>query len=90
MGKLIPPDKKQCQAECLEGSFIENNPASDGEKDSMSLCDDCLPIMIKKYGGEFAASLCDNCLQIMIKKYGGEFATISPIKRRKPKCSSTR
>ncbi len=70
MGKLIPPDKKQCQAECLEGSFIENNPASDGEKDSMSLCDDCLPIMIKKYGGEFA--------------------TISPIKRRKPKCSSTR
>lgn len=71
--KLIPPDKKQCQAEILEGSFMtlgprryvrcaskavyiakENKPNSDGQRGSMSLCDDCLPKMTAAYGLKYA------------------------------------
>ncbi len=71
--KLIPPDKKQCQADKpnpnhsfmsfgIHPKYIrcENKPTvilyatvvtnADGQKGSMSLCNDCLKVFLKQVG----------------------------------------
>ncbi len=67
MAKLIPPDRKQCQAETREGSFMTLGPrrmvrceakptwiaieivaAADGQKGSMSLCDECKGFLLQR------------------------------------------
>ena len=70
--KLIPPDKKQCQAEKPNGhSFMtlggrpgrerctnkptmlatEKKPGKDGQRGSMTVCDECFSVMQKQMPG---------------------------------------
>jgi len=73
--KLIPADRKQCQAEKPNGhSFMtlggvpghvrcknkpvviakEIKPGADGQRGSMSLCEDCKKVFLSKFGEGFA------------------------------------
>lgn len=81
--KLIPPDRKQCQAETRQyRPFIIGGNVHDVRR-----CEN-VPVFISKEkkpgpdGVRGSMSLCDECAQIMRKQLGDNYATLTPIKRK--------
>lgn len=75
---LTPPDKKQCQAEWLGGSFMTLGPRQ------MERCTNKPTVIVtEKYPGpdgeRGSMSLCDRCREKLIEKHGGDYFTEEKI-----------
>jgi hypothetical protein len=78
---LVPPDRKQCQAEIREGSFMTLGPRA------FHRCRNLPTVIVTeklpgKDGQRGAMSLCDSCKQVLLEQSGPDYFTEKPIKRR--------
>lgn len=78
MGKLIPADTKQCQAEILEGSFMTLGPRS------FRRCTNAPTVIVKDRspgpdGQVGSMSLCASCLAVFTRKYTLSSYTVTSI-----------
>ena len=76
---LSPPDKKQCQAEIKEGSFMTLGPRS------WYRCTNKPVVIVTEAkagpdGKKGSMSLCKSCRDMMIKKLGRKYFTEEKIK----------
>ena len=82
--KLIPPDKKQCQRNFLEGCWPDaKHFMVMGPKNLRRCTNKPVVIAYEKNVGEDGVkgsmSLCQTCWSDMIKMCGEDFATFMPI-----------
>ena len=77
--KLIPVNKKQCQAMILEGSFMTFGPRSQKQCKNKPIWIATEKKPNKNDGLVGKMSLCDDCRKILIKKLGKNYASFTSI-----------
>jgi hypothetical protein len=81
-GALVPPDKRQCQAEKRMGSFMSFGGVPKLVRCTKRAVWIATEVKKGKDGRRGSMSLCDACAGVMTEQLGKDYATFKPIRRR--------
>jgi hypothetical protein len=86
--KLIPPDKKRCQAEKKTGCWPDARNFMAIGPPKMERCSNVPTVVVKEKmvaidGRRGSMSLCDGCLETLLKQCGSAFVTVTRLKQKR-------